>query len=57
MSISEWRKKIKKCKFCKNHEGRYIGLVGAYGYCKAKDVYLNVGARKPFCKLFDLKEE
>ena len=54
MTVLEWRRKHKKCRFC-----RYCKLViDSYtditiAHCEAKDKFYNWNASKPFCKLYE----
>ena len=58
IAIKDWRRKHKKCAFCK-----YLSLLippvpnCESGYlCAAKDKMVNPELPRPFCKLFKLKE-
>lgn len=58
MTVYEWRKKNRRCKFCKHI--RYLILppncIGESTYCKAKDKFVSDEMPRPFCALFSIEK-
>lgn len=58
MTVSEWRSRNRKCKFCKHL--KYLILpsncTGKDTLCKAKDKLVNDELPRPFCALFSVKD-
>lgn len=52
--ISRWRRRHKKCFFCKHLKHREIPTGGDYYSCKAKDKRINSPDRRRICGLFEL---
>lgn len=59
MTVNEWRRKHRKCLFCK-----HLRVVNPPHYCadcffrcEAKQKDVNEDIPRPFCKLFELKEK
>lgn len=59
MTVQEWRKKHKRCQFCKHCVDviPHTALVAPYYCCNAKEKIVNQDLPRPFCRLFELKED
>ena len=60
MTVAEWKKKHRKCLYCKHCEYiksiyEYDTTLGNY-MCKAKERFVMTSLPRPFCKLFERKE-
>lgn len=59
MTVSEWRRKHKRCAWCKHLKMHTINNVTKLSYytCKAKKKEVNPNLSRPFCRLFELEED
>lgn len=58
--IIQYRKKHKKCKFCKYYEHivKEVGIdIYSYSVCNLKDKIINFEELPRLCKYYELKEE
>lgn len=60
MTVSEWRRKHKRCAWCKHRKRHAISnSMTAFSYytCKAKGKEVNTRLPRLFCKVFELEED
>lgn len=57
MTVLEWRKKHRRCKFCKHLRDLMMPLncIGTETLCKAKDKVVIANIPRPFCRLYEPK--
>lgn len=58
--IREYRKKYKKCKWCKYYKWNSLQechWITCYGFCKLKDKIINFDSIYRLCKYYSLKED
>ena len=51
MTVTEWRKKHKRCEFCTHLRFFFDG-----GVCRAKNKFVFLSLPRPFCRLFQVRE-
>jgi hypothetical protein len=58
MTVAEWRKKHRRCEFCKHLRILYAPPLceGDIFECKAKAKMVFATLPRPFCRVFQLKE-
>jgi hypothetical protein len=54
MTVSEWRSKHKKCKYCRYGKREYSPMGGYYN-CLVRDKIVYPSLPRPFCKVFKVK--
>lgn len=60
MTVNEWRNKHRRCKFCKHvqvFDAPPNCLDGDLFECKAKQKPVHPTVPRPFCRVFQLKED
>lgn len=57
LTVNEWRAKHKKCAYCKHCSYKWTNYHSPFGWCSAKIKSVNDNLPRPFCKLFELKED
>lgn len=54
---NEWRRKSRKCKFCKHCETELVGIdYRDISWCYVREDCVNPERRKLFCPCFELRE-
>lgn len=59
MTVKEWRRKHPKCRYCVHlkHMTLPQNCIGSDTWCKAKDKDVNENLPRPFCRLFEVRED
>lgn len=57
LTVNEWRNKHRKCAYCKHREFIWHNYYSGHCRCKAKFKIVNEDLPRPFCRLFQLKED